>query len=689
MPTGDLNINELEPGKLPSSSGVNESGSTPSSYNIVVPSDFFETFKQPEELVPDIGQPVFSGPFIEDVENDFDINSITGESPTRINTILNCFVDSNLELNPNIDWEFKLLDVSFSSDVYNTEEGLNFQIEISLSQPSTTGFEEVEIELLPNGSANFYSDIVPFGQGFEGFPIEVKWELGQQVKIINFTALSDAFLEGVEFFELGITNLKNVNPGNILETRINIEDDFEPKTVKFETSGGNVSTFTTTILGNPVTLSTLSFEVQEGGFLDISLSLNEPSEFGTESVEVLIQNLSTSPGDAEIVSPQNQVVSWSAGEQVKTFTVKAYVDEFQDPGENLKLILQNPQNVLITSSQSEYSEAFVSILDTPPQKLYFKVNFPSFYVQRGNPGVGSSREAQTRFASSSTSVYSYGTSGSDGNRWAIKFGEPIQAPVNTGPTPGLNGYSQTILNNTTNYYFFGIDPRDGTTGDLKLKITNTGDFSVTIEGQIVDVNDSITVDVTNENFELLLETNYAFIQPGTQGVDPNLYGFLEKGSYEFEFYVQYSEHDFILKNELNQASLDKTINIGNFSYFEGVSLSDALNNLSVYSLKTTYRNMRTRKFSTLGIGGIPTCNTNFSDGASDSVRNIKIDGIYFLNETPQSNQTIEKTEYLNFSFLINDVDCQTDGCCSSFGNDGSLLSESLSYTTISFDENIV
>ena len=73
-------------------------------------------------------------------------------SDTRIHTILNCFVDLNLETDENSQYFLQLPKVSFERGSYIVSEGDILDVNVSLEYPSEAGLEEVEVGLVLNNA---------------------------------------------------------------------------------------------------------------------------------------------------------------------------------------------------------------------------------------------------------------------------------------------------------------------------------------------------------------------------------------------------------------------------------------------------------------------------------------------------------------------------------------------------------
>ena len=291
---------------------------------------------------------------------------------STIHTILQCFVDINLETNENAIYSLDLLDVNLAQPTYNVDEGQYVDIIVSLSAPSVNGYEEVEVGIVANNTS--FSDFDMLG---ETYPRTLVFSAGQQSHTIRFLANSDLFEEGIESFDVILGFFANVNPGPIITSTVNIIDLTNLKEVFISQQGSYVS-------GTDFTFSTI-----ENSSKDIIISLDSPSVYGVESVTVQITNGTASLNDYIIVGNTN--LTWAIGEQDKTITITAKNDTLIESSETLNIKLVNPVNTNIISP----SEAIFYIIDNSPQSLFAQINIQGIYTQIGGTSLQNVTQLRT------------------------------------------------------------------------------------------------------------------------------------------------------------------------------------------------------------------------------------------------------------------------------------------------------
>ena len=135
------------------------------------------------------------------------------------NSIIECFVDLNLEVNENFSYDSTdLPKVSFSQDTITVFEGEAINFNVSLDAPSKLGLEELDLIML-NDSTNV-DDI----SSNLRFPRRLKWEIGEITKAFQIPVNTDFVEEDDESLFFGITNLINCVSGNYLQLMVTIVD---------------------------------------------------------------------------------------------------------------------------------------------------------------------------------------------------------------------------------------------------------------------------------------------------------------------------------------------------------------------------------------------------------------------------------------------------------------------------------
>lgn len=500
---------------------------------------------------------------------------------STIHTILQCFVDINLETNENSIYStdsLNLLDVSFEQSTYIVDEGQFIDVTVSLSAPSVNAYEEIEVDIVSNNTS-----IIDFDTLSKVYPQTIAFSAGQQSHTFRFFINSDFLEEGQESFDLIIGNFINVNPGQFITTQIKITDLTDLKEVYINTQGGYVSSNPSTTPPSQI----LTFQVIEGDIQEITISLDSPSIFGVEEVTVQTKNVTAGSSDYSIIGTTN--LTWNIGEQHKTIQIKGLIDQDIESDERIEIKLINPINVNIIN----ISEASVVIFDNSPKSLYAQINLQGIYTQIGGTNLQNVTQLRTIRDNEETS-YS-----SSADIMLLKFGEKFRSEVqnNSTITPGGNAIRTTT---TTGFFpstttivdtiFFGKNPNTGDYGDVRLKITNKGSFPVKINGtQLNAGTGSIVLVVDKFNFSTILPANNVLIPAGAIYQGNTLPSdTLVEAVYEFEIQTDYTERSFVLKKFNNTISTNKTINLGIHTFSETYDISVVSDINKQYNLVTTY-----------------------------------------------------------------------------------------------------
>lgn len=150
------------------------------------------------------------------------IRSNLPPSATTVHTIEKCFVDLNFQLNENANFFVPERRASFSSSLYNISEGNIGNISISLSAPSAFGIEELDLYFVgTNSQSAIIGQDILFEHNFSE-PMRVSWSVGEQTKLIPFTALTDSFFESIEKFYFRLDHFTNCKSGSTIVTEIDL-----------------------------------------------------------------------------------------------------------------------------------------------------------------------------------------------------------------------------------------------------------------------------------------------------------------------------------------------------------------------------------------------------------------------------------------------------------------------------------
>jgi len=586
---------------------------------------------------------------------------------TKINTILQCFVDLNLETDENSGFFIKLPKVSFEKKTYFISEGQKIDVKISLDSPSTNGSEEVQIGLVINNTnASDFSTLTNL------YPQTISFSPGEQTKIFSFFANSDSLLEGIESFDLILASFSNVNPGQFITTTVNIIDFNNLKSASINIQGGVVSGSNS----DGIISFDLKFSAFEGSTKNIILSLDSPSVFGFESVDVQFSNITTNSSDYSLVGTSN--ISWAIGEKDKVISIKSNSDANAESTENLIIKLINPKNVNIVT----FDEATFSILDATPSTRYATANFQGFYIQKGD----SLPNIELRHINRNTVTEDVD------NTWrmSIKFGNYIEQNWRTfnpprtsasAPKYGINSISGYISGQDDNLQknakiFFGKNPETQKYGDLRLRIKNVGNFPAKVNNISLSTGQTTTIAIDNFDFKIKLPANDNLLSGGTfyEG------GFLSQNTltecvYEFVFEVDYEELGFKLRNSDNTISMSKEFNLGTYRFNKTFLSSDADIPSNFYNLVSELKNVWPYwKGNNTWPNPAPYCLAPGNISNPDPVyptyptdlQNVMIDGVIFLNQNLSNfnGESVTKTEYGNFYFLNNGQTAASSGCSS-------------------------
>lgn len=594
---------------------------------------------------------------------------------TKINTILQCFVDLNLEIDENSLYSTNLPEISFSQQQYNVDEGEIVNIDISLSHPSVDGIEEVEVDIVLNNID--LSDFSTFG---EIYPKILTFSAGQQTQTISFLANEDLLEDGLESFDVILGFFTNTKPGQIITTTVNIIDKTDLKEVYINEQGGILTQTTPQIL---------EFPILEGATKNIKISLDSPSVLGVESVDVQISNITTNNNDYNSILNTN--LTWSQGEQDKILTIQTNQDDEIEDDEFLEIKLINPINVNIESP----SIANIKIIDNSPESLYANINIQNSYIQFGgvNAPTVELRNIKDRKFNSPIE-----------DRMFIKYGIPIAIDENLFKagvptyTNGDNIITNPVAPLFSNYQrvavaYFGEKPAinfGGSSdswsintniqkeyGDLRLRIKNTGTHQCIINNQSISVGDSITTIIDKNDFQILLPTNNGLLTAGSFYKNSTLsQDTLTTCSYEFVFEVDFEEFDFKLRNLDNSVSSNKEINIGQHEFLDVYSELDAVLPQNHHNLVTRinkawpYWESQQWSFPQTGPYCLPAGTTNFNNpqfpNNNVDLQNVIVDGVVFLHQDSSTfNSTNpDKTMYESIYFLPSGQTASSSGCTS-------------------------
>jgi hypothetical protein len=560
----------------------------------------------------------------------------TTSSDTRIHTILDCFVDLNLETNENAAGNDILLKASFvpnefgnfayfqiaePSTLFNYITAVDVQVQ--LDKPSVLGIEEATINLVAIDALENIDFI-----SSETFPITVTWAIGEQYKTLSFSAKTDYLLEETEMFSLQISNLLNANPGPILYAEISIADTTVLRQVSLQV-GGIQTGFDGIGRGS----------TEEGNDFELTIFLDGPATGGETVTISQVPTISTPnvtlgpalnpllPSDYNMVyyptsnTPiYNQTfpktVVFAPGETFKSFNVWIKENLSIDP---IKIGYFEISNAILSVIDQSKKVAEITVLDNEGQYKYLHLNFGTIYSEFGDsnqptlmrqinpqPGIGGSYNNIT------VSQYKHNL---------IEYGTTINFRDYVG--------SAQVNSNTYN------------TSLVKAKITNTGEIQSLVNGLILNVGQTTIIDLTSNNFIITATTNSIL------NLITNYYDY---GKYKIEIINNYSGKiipllsssytqpvQFSMRTPGNTLSTDNTINLGNYS-FSG--MTNLPNNIAEkYTLQSKYKNINTGRPNIGNYVPLYICppvastfnSVSYSEFNAVDKENISILGIIFLN----------------------------------------------------------
>lgn len=563
--------------------------------------------------------------------------SPTITSDTRIHTILDCFVDLNLETNENATGNGTLLKASFvpnslgnfayfqiaePSTLFNYITAVD--VKVQLDKPSIFGIEEATINLVVIDALENIDFI-----SSETFPITVTWAIGEQYKTLSFSAKTDYLLEETEIFSLQISNLLNANPGPILYAEISIADTTVLRQVSLQV-GGIQTGFDGIGRGS----------AEEGNDFELLILLDGPATGGETVTISQVPTISTPsvtlgpatnpllPSDYEasyystpstILYNQTfpKTVVFAPGETFKSFDVWIKENSSIDP---TKIGYFEISNAVLSTIDQSKKVAEITVLDNEGGYKYLHLNFGTIYSEFGDSG----QATLMRQINPQPSIFG----GSYGNIYVSQYTHNL---IEYGTTIKFNDYQSSANFIEVPY----------NTSLVKVKITNLGEAQSIINGFTLNTGQTTTIDILSNNFIITATTN------SNRNLTTNLY---EYGKYKVEIINNYTglifpsnssnykPLDFKLRTTGNTQSLDKTILLGNYA-FSG--MTNLPNNITEkYTLQSNYKNVNTGR-PNIGnfVGPLYICppvatfssSVSYSEFYANNKENISVLGIIFLN----------------------------------------------------------
>ena len=551
------------------------------------------------------------------ISNSFSSSTLSATTAdTRIHTLLNCFVDINLETNENVTYNSVQPKVSFQFPSYNKLEGDIFSVRIGLDSPSLLGVEQAGLNIA--GAVTNQATIGLDYNGDKTYPFVMSWLPGEQYKYLNFTAYTDYYIEPTETFQLEIYNLINCDAGTYINSNVNIVNTTVLRTVSL--SVAPPQTLTSFLSGEH------NISINEGESVTVTINLDGPA-FGVEVVTISLVNSSVlfggvvsvgnplSPSDFTVPS-NNMTFSFAPGETQKTFTFTANNDFIIENSEDAIFELQNPQFCLLDIT----SKALVINVNDTTVNLYkyAHLNLGSIYSEIANNGGQSELK---RFIPS------------------------------VGPIVNPENYAQTFIKygDTLTYTNWSFQPETWKylTSLVKVKITNLGTITSSVNGVSLNSGQHTTIGITGNDFIITAQTN-----------DNQVSGTYQNANYKVEIINNYAgrtsgtlttNSTFTLRAIDNvSAAVANTLELGSFN-LPGMTTNPS-NVSGQYKLVSKYKNANTGRINTGSVGSpVYVCpSTTFGN----LYENFSINGILFLNYSSSFPYTSwPSTHYESFDFI--------------------------------------
>jgi hypothetical protein len=637
------------------------------------------------------------------------------EESVKIHTILNCFVDLNLETNEMFPYDVQILKVSFSSNYYVTEEASTLVITAYLDQPSTLGIEEATVIISNITTSNSDLDI-------SGFPLRIAWEEGEQVKQISIPITRDFIEETDEAFLVGLTNLVNLLPGQYVQANVVVEDRTVLRTVRILAANTNSDTSprldpNARVFDNPIpderlrntsqtiqqrtieqepsgpfrtpvndpqqrfsnapearTSSetdtarinqTVSFTLYEGESVNISVGLDQPSEYGVEKVDVVL--FSTLSDGTEVATPlvalNAQRLEWSIGDQFKTVTVSAVATNEIEGGRVMILELRNPDSVKFNSSENHRVQ--IVVLDPPVDRRFATINFGDIYKQRGSIISGNDPEHDESEIELRRISDNQNTDTST-LYWLVELG-----------TAYIDENNNPLVSESANYaawpnYSFGLGS-NGLPAYVSMRVTNRGEGDIIYNNVTYRNGQSFFVLLARDATTMVLPTNSGIRYAGDVLLPDNIT--LTANTYceaRYEFTLSVTLPQFQLTDGLGMSGPHgfqlKTTSMSSNLYPLGEFVlpnyrTTSLANANASALYSKYSNMRTKYNGS-------TCTNTFE--GNGMVHDVRIKGLILLSRNSLNTDLISHEIGPDGNF--NPI------CSSTAGNSGGMA-----WTSIPFE----
>lgn len=536
---------------------------------------------------------------------------------STVNTILQCFVDQNLQLDENVNFNYTPPTASFDFYRLNINEGATMTIRVSLDNPSVLGIEELDLYFI-NPSL---SGIILPGDLSLSFPttepLRISWSAGEQDKFVSITANDDFFIEGIETFQLKLDHFVNCNSGMFPLLDIHIQNTTVFREVGIESTNGSIIIPVSD--GAPFDLI---FNTLEGTSKDIFVSLDSPSVFGIEEVDLIFSPTilsGASTNDYVLSTPEPIRLTWSIGEQTKIINFSALSDtNYFESQEGLTMHLANPAFAVISPTPTtmptgivRFPSASIFIQNITIDFEYTRLHLGPFATQPGRIATYPGYNLFQPYGSYATN-YDYSQNHSF---FLYQPTAPDQFVPSFSPASLLNNFNKKRL---------------------KIGIKNTGNYPVLYNNLVWNTGQTLYFTANTLNYFVDLPANYSqfLTVSGTTTIIGSSYDINMEMTYTGNGpNTTYYYGEFKLKDLSNAISTNKTIAVGN-ELFNSFPQSIFSTNTNSYYLITKFANVGT------GRSGTSCPIWGFSIGTQE---NAAVDGLYFLD-------TYSTTDYIGLEF---------------------------------------
>jgi hypothetical protein len=417
------------------------------------------------------------------------------EESNKISTILQCFVDTNLELNENLLYAAgaEVPTVFFPDASRVAPENTSIGITVSLSEPSIEGLETVTVVFIP-GTATLDDVGVTLST-------ELVWARGEQTKTIFVEIKKDFEIEDGrnEAFQLALVGAVNCLP--------------------VETNSSTAVFITDTTVFNDVSLllnegasvfgsspdQYLKYTYDNDSPVTLTLGLSNISEAGIEKFDLKIYTQSTPHFNGRFAGLVTSIpIEFEIGEQTKNIVIENIADSVLTVSPVLVAKIENTVKVNINQSAAthRYALMYVEPNSLAINRRWTTLNLGSFYRQKGPSPSG---YMQLRSPVSSEIPQDLNDSQ---NGWNLKYGNVY----NDNTSNEDNGFASA---NYEGFPLYRFGPSfQGSQNDIVMEVTNNGEYDILWDESVIQPGDMFEIPVLGNNYEITLPSNANLIEAG-------------------------------------------------------------------------------------------------------------------------------------------------------------------------------